>query len=121
MALDVARRRAASGAAGDVQAGYTINKAVYRLDGTRADLSSIRQGDRVVVVLSGQPEGARTYPTVLVDLLPAGLEIESAAHRRSDGAADSYDPGNNGNGPFAWIGAITYTQVAEARDDRYVA
>ncbi|MFT3729281.1 MAG: alpha-2-macroglobulin [Terricaulis sp.] len=100
--------------------GYTISKEVYRLDGSRADLNTIRQGDRVVIVLSGQPEGARTYPTVLVDLLPAGLEIESVLSP-SDGAANSDYPDAGGNGPFAWIGKITYNNVAEARDDRYVA
>ncbi len=47
-----------------MQAGYTINKTIYRFDGSLADLGSIRQGDRVVVVLSGQPEGARNFPTV---------------------------------------------------------
>ncbi|HVV32248.1 MAG TPA: alpha-2-macroglobulin [Vitreimonas sp.] len=100
--------------------GYTLSKEIYRRDGSRADLNSIRQGDRVVVVLSGQPEGARTYPTVLVDLLPAGLEIESLLSP-SDGAANSDYPDAGGNGPFAWIGRITYNNVAEARDDRFVA
>jgi hypothetical protein len=57
---------------------------------------------------------------VLVDLLPAGLEIESVLSP-SDGAADSSYPDSGGNGPFAWIGHITYNNVGEARDDRYVA
>ncbi|WP_395645074.1 alpha-2-macroglobulin family protein [Terricaulis sp.] len=98
-----------------MQSGYTIDKRVFRLDGTLADLESIRQGDRVIVVVSGQPEGARNYPTVLVDLLPAGLEIESVLGPQ-DGAY-----GDGRGGPFAWIGPITWTNVSEARDDRYVA
>ena len=103
-----------------MQSGYTISKNVYRLDGTSADLGSIRQGDRVVVVISGQPEGARNYPTVLVDLLPAGLEIETLL-RPEDGAGNTNYDGSTRNGPFTWVGQITYTQVSEARDDRYVA
>jgi uncharacterized protein YfaS (alpha-2-macroglobulin family) len=103
-----------------MSSGYAITKNVYRLDGSPANLASIRQGDRVVVVLSGQPEGARTYPTVVVDLLPAGLEIESVLSP-ADGAADATTPDGGGNGPFAWIGHITYNNVAEARDDRFVA
>jgi uncharacterized protein YfaS (alpha-2-macroglobulin family) len=103
-----------------MQAGYTISKTVYRLDGSLADLGSIRQGDRVVVVLSGQPEGARNYPTVLVDLLPAGLEIETLLSPSDGAGATSYD-GSVRNGPFAWIGEITYTHVQEQRDDRFVA
>lgn len=100
--------------------GYSIDKNVFRLDGTAADLNNIRQGDRVIVVISGQPEGARNYPTVLVDLLPAGLEIETLLTPEDGAGGTNYD-GTVRNGPFAWIGQITYTQVSEARDDRYVA
>ena len=103
-----------------MQVGYSIDKRIFRMDGTAADLNSIRQGDRVVVVISGAPEGARNYPTVLVDLLPAGLEIETLL-RPEDGAGGTNWDGTTRNGPFAWIGEITYTQVSEARDDRYVA
>jgi len=103
-----------------MRAGYTIDKTIYRLDGTLADLGSLRQGDRVVVVLSGQPEGARNFPTVLVDLLPSGLEIETLLNPSDGAGATGYD-GATRNGPFAWIGSITYTQVQEMRDDRYVA
>ncbi|HVK82250.1 MAG TPA: alpha-2-macroglobulin [Verrucomicrobiae bacterium] len=103
-----------------MQAGYTLDKRVFNLDGTIANLDTIRQGDRVVVVISGQPEGARNYPTVLVDLLPAGLEIETVLNP-SDGLGSSNYDGSRRTGPFSWIGEITYTQVSEARDDRYVA
>ncbi|HYD89317.1 MAG TPA: alpha-2-macroglobulin [Vitreimonas sp.] len=103
-----------------MQAGYTIDKTIFRMDGTVADLNSIRQGDRVVIVISGQPEGARNYPTVLVDLLPAGLEIETVL-RPEDGAGGTSWDGTTRNGPFAWVGAISYANVAEARDDRFVA
>ncbi|MGE0597453.1 MAG: alpha-2-macroglobulin [Hyphomonadaceae bacterium] len=100
--------------------GYQIDKRVFRLDGTAADLGAVRQGDRVVIVLSGQPEGARTYPSVIVDLLPAGLEIETLLGPADGAGAQQWD-GSVRNGPFGWIGAITYTNVSEARDDRYVA
>jgi alpha-2-macroglobulin len=103
-----------------MQSGYTIDKNVFRMDGAPADLGNLRQGDRVVIVISGQPEGARNYPTVLVDLLPAGLEIETLL-RPEDGSGGTNWDGTARNGPFSWIGAITYTQVSEARDDRYVA
>ncbi|MES1197562.1 MAG: alpha-2-macroglobulin [Pseudomonadota bacterium] len=100
--------------------GFSIDKRLFRMDGTIANSDDVRQGDRLVVVLSGSPEGARMYPTVLVDLLPAGLEIETVLGP-SDGAnAPDYD-GTTHNGPFAWIGSITSADVSEARDDRYVA
>lgn len=103
-----------------MQAGYTIDKTIFRMDGTTADLNSIRQGDRVVIVISGQPEGARNYPTVLVDLLPAGLEIETVLRPEDGAGSQSYD-GTTRNGPFGWVGSISYANVAEARDDRFVA
>jgi uncharacterized protein YfaS (alpha-2-macroglobulin family) len=103
-----------------MQAGYSIDKRIYRMDGTSADLNALRQGDRVVVVVSGQPEGARTYPTVLVDLLPSGLEIE-ALLGPEDGVGEARWDGSRRDGAFAWIGQITPTQVADSRDDRFVA
>ncbi len=102
-----------------MRAGYDLNKTVFRLDGSLADLNALRQGDRVVVVVNGQPEGARNYPTVVVDLLPAGLEIETLLNP-SDGSGANWD-GAPLNGPFSWIGAISYAQVQESRDDRFVA
>jgi alpha-2-macroglobulin len=102
-----------------MQAGYAIDKRVFRMDGTVADLEGVRQGDRVVIVVSGQPEGARNYPTVLVDLLPAGLEIETVLSPE-DTSGTNWD-GTPRSGPFSWVGALTYAQVAEARDDRFVA
>ncbi len=103
-----------------MQAGYQLDKRVFRMDGSLADLGSVRQGDRVVVVVSGKPEGARNYPTVLVDMLPAGLEIETLLGPQDGSGEVRYD-GTRNSGPFAWIGQITYTEVAESRDDRFVA
>lgn len=103
-----------------MRAGYAIDKRIYRIDGGAADLNAIRQGDRVVIVVSGQPDGARSYPSVLVDLLPAGLEIESILHPEDGAGAAQWD-GSVRNGPFAWVGRISHASVAEARDDRFVA
>jgi uncharacterized protein YfaS (alpha-2-macroglobulin family) len=103
-----------------MRAGYTIDKRVFRMDGTTADLDSIRQGDRVIIVVSGQPEGARNYPSVLVDLLPAGLEIETILGPGDTLGNQQYD-GSRRAGPFAWVGELTYADVTEARDDRFVA
>ena len=102
-----------------MQAGYAIDKRVFRMDGSIADIENVRQGDRVVIVVSGQPDGARNYPTVLVDLLPAGLEIETVLSP-ADVGGTNWD-GTARTGPFHWVGDITYAQVAEARDDRFVA
>ena len=103
-----------------MQAGYQLDKRVFTMDGALADLDALRQGDRVVIVVSGQPEGARSYPSVLVDLLPAGLEIETLLGP-GDGAGPARWDGARQNGPFAWVGEIAHADVAEARDDRFLA
>ncbi len=99
--------------------GYSIEKRIYRIDGSLADLSSIRQGERVIVAVSGAPEGVRLYPTVVVDLLPAGLEIESILTPEDGLGPQQYD-GTRRSGPFAFVGEISYGRVTEARDDRFV-
>ncbi|NWG52634.1 MAG: alpha-2-macroglobulin family protein [Hydrogenophilaceae bacterium] len=103
-----------------VSAGYSLDKTVYTLDGRVANLGELRQGDRVIVSISGQPAGVRMFPTVLVDLLPAGLEIESVLGPQ-DGVQPDYYGGGQRNGPFAFLGVISYARIAEARDDRFVA
>jgi uncharacterized protein YfaS (alpha-2-macroglobulin family) len=104
------------------QRGFSLDKRFYSLEGAGVDLGGVRQGQRVIVILSGAPEGQREHPAVLVDLLPAGFEIESVL-RPEDGEAysDEYSDGGRRDGPFAWAGRITYPRVAEARDDRFVA
>lgn len=90
--------------------GYEVGRKVYRPDGSPADLAKARQGDLFVVVI----EGKRTDPshaarTLLVDLLPAGFEIESAT------AGDESSP------RYSWLKKTTQTAYTEARDDRYIA
>jgi uncharacterized protein YfaS (alpha-2-macroglobulin family) len=90
--------------------GYSVFRAVYRRDGTPADLSSVRQSDLFVVVISGsRADPARAARTLVVDLLPAGFEIESAIP-----AGDQSTPG------YEWMKSPTATAYTEARDDRYV-
>ena len=103
-----------------MQSGFVVDKDVYRMDGSPADLNAVTQGDRLVIVVRGEPEGARLYPTVLVDLLPAGLEIETVLGP-DDGLGRERWDGSRRSGPFAWIGEIDAGDVSEARDDRFVA
>jgi alpha-2-macroglobulin len=102
------------------QNGLSISKRLFRLDGALADPAAITQGDRVVVVLSGEGQGQRLYPAAILDLLPAGLEIESILGP-SDGEGEVRWDGRRMDGPFAWLGKIAPTRVAEKRDDRFVA
>jgi uncharacterized protein YfaS (alpha-2-macroglobulin family) len=106
--------RMAPGATSD---GFSLEKRLFRMNGAVADPAGLRQGDRVVVVLRGATQSERVHPAVLVDLLPAGLEIESVL-KPEDGEKSAPE---GADGPFAWIGRITEPRLAEARDDRFVA
>ncbi len=58
--------------------GYTVTRNVYRPDGTEADLSKVRQTDLLVVVINGKrADAAQAVRALVVDLLPAGFEIET--------------------------------------------
>lgn len=100
--------------------GLSIDKRVFNLGGGLADLDSVRQGDRVIVALTGAPEGQRLYPAAIIDLLPAGLEIESILGPADGEGVPGYD-GRRVDGPFAWLGRIDSARIAERRDDRFVA
>ncbi len=88
-----------------------ITKVVTTVDGHPVDLSQVRQNDRLMVHLSGHVEDDAYHQTILVDMLPAGWEIETVVPR---GTSEQ----DNG---FGWLGPITLTKYAQRRDDRFVA
>lgn len=90
--------------------GLTLDKQLFTLKGAAVDPSAVRQGDRVVVRVSGRSQQSRSLALVVDDPLPAGFEIETVL-----GAGDAQD------GPFRFLGKLTDASVQEARDDRYVA
>ncbi len=91
--------------------GYTVSRTVSRRDGSPADLTKAKQSDVYVVTIKGsRTDAARAARTLVVDLLPAGFEIETAS--ATGGQALSNYP---------WLKDLTDTAYTEARDDRYVA
>jgi hypothetical protein len=87
--------------------GVTVAKSVWTMSGSPADLSKLRQNDRVIVEISGTvPEGVHRQMGV-IDLLPAGLEIEQPL-KTDDAKA------------YKFLDALTETSMQDARDDRYV-
>jgi hypothetical protein len=90
--------------------GYTVSRTIYRTDGTPADLKKARQTDLFVVVIKGKRTGATgAAQTLVVDLLPAGFEIENASL------------GGQSSANYDWLKNLTSTTYTEQRDDRYVA
>ncbi len=93
------------------RSGYTVSRVVYNRDGTPADLSKARQSELFVVVISGsRADPARAARTLVIDLLPAGFEIESAI-----------PAGGRSPAGYTWLKSPTDTAYTEARDDRYVS
>jgi alpha-2-macroglobulin len=99
-----------------VAKGMTLMRSYYTLDGKAVDLksatggaSTLKQNDRLVVVLKVKAEqkGGRL---LLVDRVPAGLEIENARLVDS-GDVKSLD----------WLKTTRKPQHTEFRDDRFVA
>jgi uncharacterized protein YfaS (alpha-2-macroglobulin family) len=99
-----------------VSRGFTLERSYYTLDGRKVDLASatggtarLEQNDRLVVVLKvdATDTGGRI---LLVDRLPAGLEIENPR------LVDSGDIKG-----LSWLKTTVAPQHTEFRDDRFVA
>ncbi|MCC9000543.1 MAG: alpha-2-macroglobulin family protein, partial [Candidatus Contendobacter sp.] len=92
------------------QNGFTISRRYYTRAGKAVDPALLHQNDLLVVVISGEAQGKEQQQALVVDLLPAGLEIENArlAHNAS-------------TTEIAWLPELTETLHTEFRDDRFVA
>ena len=90
--------------------GYGIERAYYRLDGTKVDGARLRQGERLVTVLTVTEPQALRARVLLVDRLPAGLEIDNPKLVDADAV-----------GALDWLKTEVTPVNAEYRDDRFVA
>ena len=102
------QRHAQCGAAGDGANGFTLTKSMWTMSGAPADLATLHQNDRVIVEISGQMPNDLYHQMGVIDLLPAGLEIEQPL------AGDDAKA-------YTFLGALTDTSRQDARDDRFVA
>ena len=63
--------------------GYAVERTFYKLDGTKTDLQSIAQNERIVVALKVTESEARYARLLIVDHLPAGArDRQSRSGRR---------------------------------------
>ena len=90
--------------------GFTITRRYYTRAGKEVDPGQIRQNDLLVAVITGEAQGNEGQQALVVDLLPAGLEIENA--RIGHGASTT---------DIGWLPKLTTTLHTEIRDDRFVA
>ena len=91
--------------------GFRLSRAFFDLDGNRLDPTRpFVQNDLIVVAITGEATTGLEHNALVVDLLPAGFEIENASIGDGRGMEDilaQIDPT-----------AATHTEI---RDDRYVA
>ena len=93
-----------------VSEGYEINRRFLTAENQPADLARVTQGDRLIVLIEGQFTAAGPSQSLVVDLLPAGFEIENS---RLEATAET--------NTFPWLTELTKPDQEEYRDDRYVA
>ncbi|MCP4131089.1 MAG: alpha-2-macroglobulin family protein [bacterium] len=87
--------------------GLDITRNYYTSSGSKLNLSNVEQGELIVVTLTIKPTRKNLDNLVVVDMLPAGFEIENL-RLRSRGDL-GYEP------PHNWIGAYE-----DIRDDRLI-
>ncbi len=91
--------------------GIRLTKTVTGLTGDAVDIGQQRQHDRLVIQLRGAVTFKRFAQLALVDLLPAGWEVERVLRPSADGLMEG----------FNWIEGLSQPLVLEGRDDRVVA
>ena len=92
------------------QHGFELQRGLYTLDGRPVNLGAMPQNQRVVVLLSGLVRDDARHRALVVDLLPAGWEIERASIGEGTALSEA-----------AFLPNLTKPRFEAARDDRYVA
>ncbi|HEY0104913.1 MAG TPA: alpha-2-macroglobulin family protein, partial [Rhizomicrobium sp.] len=90
------------------QGGLTLAKTYWTMGGTPVDLTHLHQNDRVIVEITGQMQHNTYRQMGVIDLLPAGLEIEQPL-------------GSEEGKPYAFLDTLYDTTMTDVRDDRFVA
>lgn len=91
--------------------GFTIERKYFTRAGKPVDPANIRGNDMIIAVLEGTITDARiTDQALLVDLLPAGFELESAQFGKGQAVTE-----------LAWLGPLSNATYQEMRDDRFIA
>jgi uncharacterized protein YfaS (alpha-2-macroglobulin family) len=90
--------------------GFTLTRRFYTLDGQEVQIDKVKQTDMLVVVLEGSTDTYVEHQALVVDLLPAGFEVENA--RLADAQSVSQ---------LTWLAELTPTVYTEFLDDRFIA
>lgn len=90
--------------------GAEVDRQFFTLDGKPAVLGNLKQNDIVVAVITGNFNDETNHRAMVIDLLPAGLEIENERLTNTRRTGD-----------LAWLPELTEGNYSEYRDDRYIA
>jgi uncharacterized protein YfaS (alpha-2-macroglobulin family) len=90
--------------------GFRIERKILDMDGKPVDPANIGRDRMLVVILEGESLRKEDHQALVVDMLPAGLEIENVR------LADSGQLGD-----LSWLGTLSAVNHVEYRDDRFVA
>ncbi|NWH09485.1 MAG: alpha-2-macroglobulin family protein [Alphaproteobacteria bacterium] len=90
--------------------GLQVQKGFLTLDGQPADLAAMAQNDRLIVLITGSAIDNEFRQMAVLDLLPAGWQIEAPVQRNDDGSSQ-----------YGFLPTLTPLSIEESRDDRYVA
>jgi alpha-2-macroglobulin len=91
--------------------GMVASKQLWTPGGSPINGTSFTQGDRVIVAISVASSEMRRTPLIVADLLPAGFEIEAVLRPEDAGPS----------GAYSFLGELAAPDIAEARDDRFIA
>lgn len=89
--------------------GFTIERKYFTLAGETTDLSHVAQNDVIVAVVTIRDDGPRASQALLIDLLPAGFELENV---RLANARDTDQ--------FSWLPDLSQALYTEYLDDRFI-
>jgi hypothetical protein len=90
-----------------VKNGFSIKRSWHTTSGEPLALDKVPQSELAVVLVEGEAREGGNYHALLIDLLPAGFEIEKALQGRDAEA-------------FAWLPELSPFRYTDARDDRFV-
>lgn len=90
--------------------GFSIDRTIYTFEGQEVDPKQLVSGERYIVVIKGKRLKKDLRHVLLVDLLPAGFEIEEANLLKE-----------SLNAAFPWLDNLTPASRIESRDDRFVS
>lgn len=90
--------------------GFEIYKTVYTLNGKKIDPAQIAKNQRVVVVIEGKINDNMFKNPVIIDFLPAGLELENPDISGFDETAS-----------LKWLNGLSEKISSSYRDDRFIA